>query len=152
MRWAGKMCIFNGAFALEWVGGLVRRPPQIRFWSSLQSLTDTDLSGSAETRRYGCGADSEEKNEKHLWGESCWFDCLAHWLTGWGWILHGACSRGLVTGEDGSYTPTRIPSRLTVAVYVSPCTALCLSWMVSKLIWQILYPLNTVCINVRALN
>lgn len=26
MRWDGKMCIFNGAFALEWVGGFLRGP------------------------------------------------------------------------------------------------------------------------------
>lgn len=77
-------CAFLMAHLLfEWVGGLARRPPQIRFWSSLQSLTDTDLSVSDETRRCGCGADWEEKNEKHLWGESCRFDCLAGSLAEW---------------------------------------------------------------------
>lgn len=125
------MCIFNGAFALVWVGGLARRPRQIRFWSSLQSLTDTDLSVSAETRRCSCGADSEEKNEKHLWGESCWFDCLPGSL---------AEDEYCMVPAQGGWWLLRVwvPPHLPVAVSVSSCIPLSLSPTTSKLIQQIL--------------
>lgn len=61
--------------------------------------------------------------------------CLAHWLTGWGWILYGVCSRGLVTGESGGCPFIhRLP--VVVSVSVSPCIPLS-SWTISMLIQQI---------------
>lgn len=108
-------CAFLMAHLLfEWVGGLVRRPPQIRFWSSLQSLTDMDLSVSAETRRCGCGADWEEKNDRHLWGESCRLAEDEYCMV--------PCSRGQVTGGGWSGPPS-----LPVAVSISPRVPSCTS-------------------------
>lgn len=97
---------------------LHHHPPGV--WSSLQSLTDTDLSVSAETR--WCG-----RRRRSTFGvnPAALTACLARWLTGWGWILHGAFSRGLVTGESGSRSPP-LTAGLLVAVSVSSCVPGCL--------------------------
>lgn len=103
------MCIFNGAFAL-WVSGRVGEEAPLRsdfdrhcrVWQTRICLRALRQGGAVAEQI------ERQRNEKHLWGESCRFDWLPGCLSGWlaeDEYCMVPCSRGLVTGEDGSKTP-----------------------------------------------
>lgn len=118
MRWAAKMCIFNGTFAL-WVSGRVGE----------EACSDQILIVSTEFDRYGSVCKrwdkivlvwsrlrGEEGEAPLGWILPVW---LHGWLTGWGWILHGAVLKGAGDWWRWEWAPPPVCQLLSMSLLVS---------------------------------